>query len=349
MEIIDSKKFRTKAKGELFGGFLFYGEEEYLKHNAITVARQSIFGTENTADTFNHIRLDADSYSLEALEDAISALPVFSDKKLIEIHSLPLKQYKDKATEDLVSALSALKDSTDTVLILYTVPEEFNAGEPKRPSKQFKALSEVLTPVYFEKQTRDKLAKWVSAHFAHEGVTCTLDRSYMLMDSCGTDMYTLAGEVRKLSAYLLANGKKALEPEDIELLASRNKEVGSFDFTNAILARDKEKAFYILSMYEAKDKSCSEVNITLGSIIQTFRLLYRIAVLAGAGLNDKEIAAELSLNEYRCSIMRKALGSRTESDLEHILELCCEADALIKRNNYNGYIILSRLIIEAIG
>ena len=93
MEILDSKKFRVRAKGELFGGYLFYGEEEYLKRNSLSEARKSVFP--DGPDSFNHIRLDAENFSIEALENAIMALPVFAEKKLIEIHSLNLSSMKD--------------------------------------------------------------------------------------------------------------------------------------------------------------------------------------------------------------------------------------------------------------
>ncbi|MBR6513451.1 MAG: DNA polymerase III subunit delta [Clostridia bacterium] len=345
MEALDSKKFRTRAKGELFGGYLFYGEEEYLKRNALAEARKSVFP--DGPDSFNHIRLDADNYSVEALENAIMALPVFAEKKLIEIHSLALSAMKDKEIEGLCAILSLLEDSNDTVLILYTVPAELDPGDIKKPSKQFKALSEVLNTVHFEKQSRDMLAKWVSRHFAHNKIVCNLDMSYALMDRCGSDMFNLVTETDKLSAYVLSKGRDTLTIEDIELLATKTKEIGAFDFSNAILARDTDKAFYILSSYEAEDKSGKEVNLTLGSLISIFRTLCRISVLAETGMQDRDIAKALKINEYRCSLYRKALGRRSTADIERILELCAETDRLLKSGSTNGYALLSRLIIEA--
>ncbi len=346
MEILDSKKFRTRAKGELFGGFLFYGEEEYLKRNGLAEARKSVFP--DGPDSFNHIRLDADNYSPEALENAIMALPVFSEKKLIEVHSLQINSLKEKALQELCGILELLSGSTDTVLILYTVPAEFDPGEGKKLSKQFSALSEVLTPVLFEKQTGDKLAKWVSAHFAHNKIVCNLDMSYALMERCGTDMFCLVCEIEKLSSYVLSKGRDTLTLEDIELLASKNKEIGAFDFSNALLARDADKAFYILSRYEAEDKSGKEAGLVLGGIISIFRLLLRISVLCATGKNDRDIAKELKINEYRCALYHRSLGRRTPEDIERILELCAESDRLIKGGGGGGYIALSKLIIEAV-
>lgn len=348
MEIIDSQKFRAKAKKELDGGFLFFGEEEYLKHSCLDIARKSVLG-ENTGDSFNHIRIDAgeESFSHADIENAILALPVFSDKKLVEIHNLNLSQYKEKALTELKEILSLLEENPETVLIIYCAPHELEKFDMRRPPKLVTELAEVLCPVNFEKQTRDKLIKWIAAHFTHNKVNITPEFCALLIDTCGADMYALSGEIDKLSSYILSTGRAALEPGDIELMASRCREVGEYDFSNAILQRNREKAFYILSKYELEDKSEANVGMTMGSIIRIFSLLYRISLLSRKGMLDRDIAKLLKMNEYQCGLYRKSLGNRTPEELEKILLLCEEADALLKSGGAQGYVVLSRLITEA--
>lgn len=346
MEILDSAKFRSAAKQGLTGAFLFYGEEEYLKHSCLDIARKSVLG-ENIGDSFNHIRLDEENFSIDELENAIISLPVFSDRKLVEIHSINLNSLKEKELEELCSTLVMVGDNPETVVILYCAPFELDAGEPRRPSKLLSSLARVAIPVNFEKQSREKLAKWVIAHFNHNKVSCTPEMSFALLDTCGHDMYALAGETEKLCAYILQSGRSALTTEDISLLATKNKEIGEYDFSNAILSRNMDKAFYILSKYEMEDKSGKEVNLTLGSIIRVFTTLYRISLLADKGMRDDDIAKELKMNPYQCSLYRKNLGKRSSEELEEILLLCREADAQLKRGAQNGYEVLSKLIIGA--
>jgi len=347
MEIIDSQKFRTAAKQGLRGGYLFFGEEEYLKHSCLEIARKSVLG-ENVGDSFNHIRIDAgeDNFDHSVIENAILALPVFSDTKLVEIHNLDVGSYKEKALSELKELFELLSDNPETVLVLYLAPHELEKFDLRRPPKVFSELASVLCPVIFEKQSREKLAKWVSAHFAHNKVRCSSEMCYLMIDTCGADMYALSGEIDKLSAHVLSKGETALCAEDIELLASRCREIGEYDFSNAILQRNREKAFYILSKYELEDKSGANVGMTMGSLIRIFSLLYRISLLSQKGMLDRDIAKTLKMNEYQCSLYRKSLGGRAPSDLERILELCSEADALIK-GGADGYIVIARLITEA--
>lgn len=346
MEILDSVKFRAAVKQGLSGGYLFFGEEEYLKHSCLDLVRKAVLG-DNTGDSFNHIRLDGESFSFDALENAIISLPVFSDNKLVEIHSIDLNSMKEKEIEELCSTLSMLEGNPETVLIFYCAPFELDAGDPRRPSKLLSALSRVVVAVGFEKQTREKLAKWVIAHFNHNKVACSKEMSMLLLDTCGHDMYALAGETEKLCAYVLQSGRNEVGAADIELLATKNKEIGEFDFSNAILGRNVERSFYILSKYEMEDKSGKEVNLILGSIIRIFTSLYKISLLSQKGMRDDEIAKELKMNPYQCSLYRKNLGRRTPAELERILLLCREADAQLKSGTKNGYEVLSRLIIGA--
>lgn len=346
MEILDSVKFRAAAKQELSGAYLFFGEEEYLKHSCLEIARKSVLG-DNIGDSFNHIRLDEENFSCDALENAIISLPVFSDKKLVEIHSINLNSMKEKEIEELCSTLSMTEDNPETVLILYAAPFELDAGDARRPSKLLTSLARVLIPVGFEKQSREKLVKWVISHFNHNKVACSKDMALLLLDTCGHDMYALSGEIEKLCAYILQDKRNELSAADISLLATKNKEIGEYDFSNAILQKNTEKAFYILSKYEMEDKSGKEVNLTLGSIIRIFTSLYKISLLDKKGMRDDEIAKELKMNSYQCSLYRKNLGRRTPEELERILLLCREADAQLKIGAQNGYVVLSKLIVGA--
>ena len=81
MEILDSKKFRTKAKGELFGGYLFYGEEDYLKRvyvERIINAAVTDFGEANIH------RLDGTA-SADDITSAADAIPMMSEYSCVVV------------------------------------------------------------------------------------------------------------------------------------------------------------------------------------------------------------------------------------------------------------------------
>ena len=78
--------FRAELK-KLKGGYLFCGEEDYLKKHYLKKIRSEM-GVDG--DAFNHIVINSESYSPRTLFASIEALPMMADKKLIEINSLYL-------------------------------------------------------------------------------------------------------------------------------------------------------------------------------------------------------------------------------------------------------------------
>ena len=58
MDIIKEDTFRKQLKKGLSGGYLFFGEEDYLKSFSLRSAREAICADETFA-VFNDIRIDA--------------------------------------------------------------------------------------------------------------------------------------------------------------------------------------------------------------------------------------------------------------------------------------------------
>ena len=189
------------------GGYLFYGEEEYLKKSYLTALRKAV-GV--SGDPFNHLLFDGDNYSASALSDAIVTLPVLSDKKLVEVKGLPASFFKGKEGEGLFAALAQLSSCDFCVLVLLPSSEDFDAGTARRPSALFKKLTELLKPVEFARQTPARLASWVGRHFSAEQVISTPSAVEALLSVCGCDMGILASEIDKLCAYLKRNGRDRL-------------------------------------------------------------------------------------------------------------------------------------------
>ena len=78
MELLREDLFRKQMKKGLSGGYLFFGEEDYLKSFALRAARESIC-PDPTFALFNDVRLDALDYSASALLDALMPPPMMSE------------------------------------------------------------------------------------------------------------------------------------------------------------------------------------------------------------------------------------------------------------------------------
>ena len=113
------------------GGYFFYGDEDYLKDYYISLIRRAVITDESVAD-FNEICLDDENFSPSALEDAVAALPLMSDKKLIKIK---LSSYDSLPEKDRKATVEILSDlPSDTVIIISIAAGGFDPGSEKKPT-----------------------------------------------------------------------------------------------------------------------------------------------------------------------------------------------------------------------
>ena len=343
--ILNTMEFRDKLKSGLSGGYIFFGEEEYLKHCYIKEVRKSILGEEDNS-VFRHRRVSALEFNSGKINEILitSSLGFFSEgKTLCEIHELDFKE----RTESEIKALCNTFSNADPniVYIIYTTPYEFDPGIlPKSPSKLLQRLSEYLTPVNFQKESDIKLVKWAARHFAAEKLSYENGVCELLVDRSGRDMFVLLNEIEKLSAYVKFYGEGTVKKEHVETVSSSNLEINAFDFSNAIIGADADKACLILSDMERRKEK--PINI-FGAVSKVISDLYSVKILVDSGANDKEIAGKLKIHEYKVGIYRKSAVKRSRERLKKLLSLCAQTDIKMKSTSLGDYTALDKLVIMA--
>ena len=328
-------------RGALAGAYLFYGEEGYLRGRYAEQVRRAVLPDGD--DGFNFYSFDRDTFSQEALADAIASLPVMADKKLIEVTGLPIDSMAAEELKSLVGILSELPDYEYNVVVLNLAPDDFDPGTPKQPNKLLRTLGDAVTPVLFERQTPAKLNKWLGQHFMAQGVLAEADVCVKLMEYAGHDMYTLASQSEKLAAYVLAHGRDKLTAEDIYAAASPVKEIDAFDLTNAILSGDTDRALWILSDKKMRKE---KPEILLSEVTGVVRGMLLAARLSDGGLSPAEIASRTGMHEYRVGLYLKSAAKKPLPALQKALALCYETDLKIKSTALDSYVLLDRLVLE---
>ncbi len=341
---ISGAKFRAEYKNIRPGAYLFYGNENFLKQRELHSLRERICPDENIA-AFNHFVFTRDNYSADSLYSAIMSVPMMSDIKLVELYELPFAEYRKKEdSQGFEAALSAAAESDDTVFVIYTTPENFDPGDAKSPSATMKLFSKYALPVEFAHESTQSITLWVQKHFSSEGIIAELSECSYLIDAVGHDMTTLSGEIDKLCAYLHYKERDKLCKPDIDLICPHNKEIGAFEFADAILSGDNEKAFYILSDMKLKNEP---VPVILSGIIKIYTDLYALRLCADAGVSSEDAAKRLSLHPYVAKLRMARAKACERAALSEIIELCAKTDETLKSSPLDGYLLLERLIVTA--
>lgn len=341
---ISGANFRAEYKNIKAGAYLFYGDENFLKHRELENIREKICADE-TLSQFNHFVFTKDNYTPDALRAAVEAMPMMSEMKLVELYEVPFSEYRKKAdTEGLEAALKVAAESEDTVLVIYTTEENFDAGEPKSPSSLMKLFSEYALPVEFAHETTQRLISWLGKHFSSRGITVEQTEAAYLIECVGHDMSTLLGEISKLTAYLLSIGRDRLGKADVDLVCPKNKEIGAFEFADAILDSNSEKAFYILGDMKMRGEPAQ---VILGGIIKIYSDLYSLKLYSEAGIGHEEAAKRLGLHPYVAKIRMARAKACEKAALGEIISICAETDEALKTMPLDEYLLLERLVIRS--
>ncbi|MBR2353976.1 MAG: DNA polymerase III subunit delta [Clostridia bacterium] len=342
MEIIREDVFRKQLKKGLSGGYLFYGDEDYLKGFTLRSVKEE-FCADPTFALFNTVEIDAMDYSPDALLDAMMPLPMMTDKKLITLTGLNLSRFRSEEIDALADTLSALKEYDYNVLILSVPAGQIDEGTPKKPSALLTKLAEHLTPVHFAPVVGARLCAWVGKHFTHHGVTASPEVCTYLINYCGSSMFTLASETEKLSYYVLSHGRQTVTREDVEKVSVAELDADTYALTNAVLDGNYEKAFRALEVMRFRR---IEPVIVLSQVSKTLCELAWIKALQKEGLGAAEISAALKsqrIPEFKVRLYLSSVASKSEQKLRRAIELCMEADRMLKLSP-QGYQAIERLI-----
>lgn len=334
-EPLTPQEFDRHIKAGVTGAYFFFGEEEYLARAYSDRLREAVTGKD---DVFNRVTLDDDTYSPQTLSDEIRTLPMLSDRRLIEVRGVDFS--RAEAVEGLCNALVDLPDCQHAVVLVVAMGDAFDAGDERRPSKSLAAISAVATAVRLARETPARLARWVSRHFAAEGVEAPPEVCEELVAFSGRDMMTLAGEIDKLAAYVLAHGRKQVTRDDIRRVCAATVEIDSFALANAVLRGDADSAMETLTEALARRE---RPEILLASITRVFCDLYAVRICVDAGMDKRAISQTLKMHEYKAGLYVSACRSRTSDSLARAVERCREADLKLKSTPLPGEVILARL------
>lgn len=340
MRIIKEADYRKEIKSNPANGYLFFGEEDYLKAFALKTARETVCG-DPTFAIFNEMKIEALEFSPQKLLDALMPLPMMAEKKLVTVSGLNFNTMKQSELEELCEVLSELPHYDYNLLIITVASDCLEPGYlPKKPSSTLSKLGAHLTVVNFERSTPQKLAAWAQRHFLHNDVEVSAEFCTQLIDFCGRDMFILANEIDKLSFYVRSHGKTTATEEELHRVCISANEYDAFAFTNAIMDNRQSTALKILADYRFRRV---DPLFVLGDVTKVICEMVNIRALSADGLPISEISSQMNLHEYKVGLYQKSLRNTSSERLARALDACIAADTSIK-NSSNGYTALERLI-----
>ena len=348
-QIITEAAFRKKIDTAPVGGFLFFGDEDYMKSYSIKYAREKVC-PDQSLSVFNDMRLDFSTtpFSAELISSAIAAAPMMTDLKVVTVVGLDIFALKAEEMENLADAVASIEEFDFNTFII-SLPDgdiDMEDIDRKKFPDRFVKLCEKLIPVRFNNVPDAKLASWVVRHFDHNGVKVEAGVPAAMFDKCGRNMFTLVNEIDKLSYYVLAKGKESVSREDVELVTSLNEDFDNYALGAAVTAGNAERALKILGVKKAKKV---EPVIVLGELSGAFADMLAVKIMMAEGKSLAEMSEIMRWKgTFRAMRFCEELANVPEERIRRAIELCMAADAALKISFSSGYEEIEKLICLAV-
>ena len=218
--------------------YIFYGEERYLLQ---TMARQlKELLIPGGFEEFNYHRLTGKGLTVQELAETAEAMPMMAEHTLITVTDMDIFKLDESQRTALIDLLGDFPPYCTLVFLYEQVPY-------KRDGKMKKlcaALNEYVQEVEFVQQERSDLLKWLKRRFAATGHDIDQTAADHLLFTCGSLMRGLIPEVEKIAAYAR---HERITVADIDAVAEPVLDARIFDMTNAVTARNYDRAAAILA------------------------------------------------------------------------------------------------------
>ena len=342
---------QKEIKKDVCGSYVFFGEEDYLKNYYRTEIYRTVM--EEGLETFNYFPISfspavmTKEDALSRLSDAVIALPVMQDKKLIVITDLAPATLPKDQLESLCQSMKAANDSDDTVLILYCRADEIEDDYKLETSAFFKKLLSCAKTVRFDLQTKGKLISWIKRHFSKEKVRISDEAAGLLADMCAGRMTPLSFEIDKLicyAKYVKKEDSPLIDEEDVKKIAavSTPDEV-PFAMLNAA---QSWKLTEILTVLHTAKEQREEPIAVLAQLSRIYQDMLIIKTAKDAALTPAEIAKTMKMKDFRVTKYLSSIARVPLGVLENAIRLTYETDKAMKSSSADPWILLDMLAVR---
>lgn len=313
--------------------YVFYGPEDYLREHYLDQLRKKLLT--GGMETFNHHRFSGKELDVQALSEAVDALPMMSERTLVEVWDCDL--YKNEQRREAL--LSLVSDLPEWVCLVFVYDQlEYKSGGN---TKLGKLMKKQAVTVHFEPQTQSDLNAWIRRRFKAHGKDIGNDLAEYLCFLCGGLMTGLSGEIDKIAFY--ASGS-SITRADIDACADPVLDARVFEMTDAIAQRDFRRAAKVLSELFLMNTEPIMILAVLGRQV---RQLWSARLLMENRQGQSDLAVLWEMKSPWQA--RRLMDNARRFDLpwcRRAVVLCAQADLDMKSTGLNSRELLTDLLLK---
>ncbi len=243
------KQFLQNApKSPLASGYLFLGNELFYRDRCRRALLQAALGEGAQSGHEGLTEFDLAEQPLHKLIDDARTFSLFADKRLIIGSNAEAALPRNLATvsPDAEALGRYFEKPTPGVVVLFesTRYDWSDRDDKARLERMTKFFSAVPETVKFERFSAAEALAAAQALAKRLNLAIEPDALSELVEMLGNDVARLSNDLEKIALY--AEGGRAVTRADIELLVPEARQRGMFEFSDALVRKDRQRALEIL-------------------------------------------------------------------------------------------------------
>ena len=315
-------------RGEISQVYLFQGEEEYLKTEALNRIKKALLSNP-AAEGFNFRTFyGKDLNCAEFLEEA-NTFPALSDNKLLVIKEGDKLHISSR--NKISQALAILPLSTHLIFFVQKVDKR---------QRFFQAVQKKGKCVYFYPLKDESLKLWVAAQFKQRKKIISPEALFFLLDRAGRQLQDLEKEIEKIS--LFVGSRPQVELNDLITASSEYQTHTLYDLLDKIMERETQASLKILSRL-MEGKRGTEL---IGLFYWQYSRLWKAKFLQEQGAPPEQIGRKLGIPAYYLSEFLNKVSSFSKEELKKAFRQLLQVDLNLKSTQMPPRLALELLVIN---
>ena len=326
-------RLRSEGPARLY---MLRGDEDFLRDSFLAELRALC--VEEGTEAFNYHRLQGAALDQSALREAVDAMPFMGERTFIEVRDFDINRTAGYDPEAL-KALAA--DVPEWCTVAFVFPPGY---APDSRLGAVKAIRKAGEDIEFTAPGENDLMRWVTKRAAALGKRIGGSTASYLLWVCGTRMNTLIPEITKIAG--VAAGEE-ITRADIDAVAKRAPETTIFQLTDALGARDFDKAMTLLGdLLDDRDEPPQK---QIAMVSEQFRRLYVARTAADFRKPDSYITdciPEIAGRSFVVNPLKRACKNYSRVRLARAVRLCVECDFGMKDGGPEPEELMKELILR---
>jgi DNA polymerase-3 subunit delta len=279
------KFFETLKKNELKPVYVFEGEEEYIKAQAVKTLCKRLLpeGLEQMNLTELH------NPAADELIAASETLPAMADKRVVLVRDYtPLASGKSADEDDADRIIEYLGAPSPSTCLVFLVK-----GKADKRKKLYTYCKREHTVVDFSPMTEPQAIDWIIRSMKALGKRMPYAVAERFLFSVGSDAALLKQEMDKLADF--SCDRDTVSEEDIRAITVQSVESTVFQMVDAQVAGNYGEAFALMHRVL---ESGEDRMLILAMLLRQYRMLYQMCCLLEENVSQGELASLLKIPPF---------------------------------------------------